>query len=162
MRKSGRAATTAGVVSAAFMAAAVPFIGQWEGLRTTAYQDIVGVWTVCYGETRGVRPGDTYTVAECNEMLSREVVAFHQSLTRCIPSLPTQPVGVQVAVVSWGYNVGTGAACRSTLARHLNAGDVVAACNQLPRWNRAGGQVVRGLTNRRISERELCLAEVRA
>lgn len=160
MRRATATATAA--VSAAFLAAAVPFIGGWEGLRTKAYQDIVGVWTVCYGETRGVRPGDTYTRAECDAMLEREVVAFHRDLARCMPSLPSQPVGVQVAVTSWGYNVGVGAACRSTLANHLNAGNVQAACNQLPRWNRAGGQVVRGLTNRRVQERELCLAAVRA
>lgn len=155
-----RGRTAAGAVSAAFLAAAVPFIGQWEGLRTTAYQDIVGVWTVCYGETRGVQPGDRYTKAECDAMLAREVVAFHQDVSRCIPSLPNQPVGVQVAVTSWAYNVGVGAACGSTLARHLNAGNVEAACNQLPRWNRAGGRVVRGLTNRRVSEREMCLASI--
>ena len=158
MRNFGR--TAAGVASAAFIVAAVPFIGQWEGLRTTAYQDIVGVWTVCYGETRGVRPGDKYTREECDKMLEREVVAFHRELTKCAPSLPNQSTGVQVALTSWAYNVGTGAACGSTLVRNLNNGDVKAACNQLPRWNRAGGHVVRGLSNRRISEREMCLASI--
>jgi lysozyme len=156
-KASSRTTTVAGIVTSAFLAAAIPFVGQWEGLRTTAYQDIVGVWTVCYGETRGVRPGDTYTKAECDDMLAREILAFDAALTRCAPSLPTLPVGARVAFVSWSYNVGTGAACRSTLVRHLNAGNVEAACKELPRWNRAGGQVVRGLTNRRISERDMCL-----
>lgn len=159
-RRSGRTATAAGAITAAFLAAVVPFVGQWEGLRTTAYQDIVGVWTVCYGETRGVRPGDSYTVAECDEMLQREILHFDAELTKCAPTLPTLPVGARVAFVSWSYNVGTGAACRSTLVRHLNAGNVQAACEQLPRWNRAGGRVVRGLTNRRIAEREMCLASL--
>ncbi len=149
--------TAAGVITSAFLAAAIPFIGQWEGLRTTAYQDIVGVWTVCYGETRGVRPGDKYTKEECDAMLAREIVDFHKELAKCAPSLPNQPVGVQVALTSWAYNVGTGAACGSTLVRNLNNGNVEAACNQLPRWNRAGGEVIRGLTNRRVSEREMCL-----
>jgi lysozyme len=160
IRRSGRTATAAGAVTAAFLAAAVPFIGQWEGLRTTAYQDIVGVWTVCYGETRGVRPGDSYTVAECDDMLRREILHFDAELTKCAPALPTLPVGARVAFVSWSYNVGTGAACRSTLVRLLNAGDVRAACEQLPKWNRAGGQVVRGLTNRRVNERDICLSSL--
>jgi lysozyme len=162
IRRSGRTATAAGAVTAAFLAAAVPFIGQWEGLRTTAYQDIVGVWTVCYGETRGVRPGDSYTKAQCDEMLEREVIAFHRALTACAPSLPEQPIGVQVALVSWAYNVGTGprGACGSTLVRLLNGGDVKAACEQLPRWNRGGGRVIQGLTNRRVNEREICLASL--
>ncbi len=81
-------------------------------------------------------------------------------LQSCLPSLPTLPEGVQVAFTSWAYNVGTGgAACRSTLVRLANADDLRGACNQLPRWNRAGGgKVVRGLSNRRGgAERALCL-----
>jgi lysozyme len=44
--------------------------------------------------------------------------------------------------------------------RKLNAGDYTGACNQLLRWNRAGGKEVRGLTRRRVAERELCLKPV--
>lgn len=151
--------------SAAALAMAVQFVGGWEGLRTEAYRDIVGVWTVCYGETRGVQPGDSYTAAECDAMLRSEVLHFERELDRCLR--PPQPVPdvMKVALVSWAYNVGTGAACRSTLVRKANAGDLAGACNELPRWNRAGGRVIRGLTNRRVAERELCfagLAEVEA
>lgn len=142
---------------AVVIGAAVSFIGPWEGQRLTAYKDIVGVWTVCNGETRGVRPGDTYTKAECDAMLADGVEEFHAGLSRCLPGLPSYPVGVQVAFVSWSYNVGLGAACRSTLVRKAKAGDLNGACRELPRWNRAGGKVVRGLTNRRLAERGLCL-----
>jgi GH24 family phage-related lysozyme (muramidase) len=67
------------------------------------------------------------------------------------------PENVQAALVSWTYNVGVNAACGSTLVRLLNQGDIVGACNQLPRWNIAGGKVVRGLTNRRMAEMDVCL-----
>jgi lysozyme len=161
IRRSGRTATAAGAVTAAFLAAAIPFVSGWEGVKTTAYWDRLGqVWTVCAGETRGVQRGDTYTVEECNEMLGEALLEFDAALTRCAPSLPTLPVGARVAFVSWSYNVGTGAACRSTLVRLLNEGDVEGACRQLYRWNRAGGQIVRGLTNRRVNEREICLASL--
>lgn len=149
----------AGGIAATIIAAAA-FIAPWEGLRTDAYRDIVGVWTVCYGETRGVQPGDSYAPAECQSMLEEGVREFYVALNRCIPNLHTMPQSAQVAFTSWSYNVGIGAACRSTLARLANAGDIEGACNQLPRWNRAGGQVVRGLTNRRVSERQLCLSEL--
>jgi lysozyme len=112
---------------------------------------------VCYGETRGVEQGDTYTPEECATMLSVALADYRDRLVTCIPALPQQPEGVQVALVSWSYNVGTGAACGSTLARLANAGDWLGACNQLPRWNRAGGVVVRGLSNRREAEQALCL-----
>jgi lysozyme len=157
LRRSGRTATAAGAVTAAFLAAAVPFIGQWEGLKLNAYRDIVGVATACYGETRGIQMGDSFTKEECDAMLAAAILEFDAALTKCAPALPTLPVGARVAFVSWSYNVGTGAACRSTLVRLLNAGDVRAACEQLPKWNRAGGRVVKGLTNRRVNEREICL-----
>lgn len=160
--ESGRASKRAigGIAgSAAAIAAAATFIGGWEGKRNIAYQDIVGVWTVCYGETKGVRPGDTYSDAECSEMLEEEIVAYEKGLDRCLTA--DVPIGAKIAFVSWTYNVGVGAACRSTLVRKASAGDLVGACNELPRWNRAGGKVIRGLTNRRISEREMCLESLK-
>ena len=156
-----RAATTAG--TAAVLAAAAAFVGPWEGERTEAYLDRIArppVWTVCYGETRGVKPGDRYTSAECGEKLMAALGEYRDQLTRCVPALPQQPQGVQVALTSWTYNVGAGAACGSTLARLANAGDWRGACNQLPRWNKAGGKVVRGLTNRRAAEQKLCLSDL--
>jgi len=146
--------------SAAALATAVAFIGGWEGLETKAYRDIVGVWTVCYGETKGVQPGDRYSVAECDEMLKDEILSYERGLDRCLKA--DVPVGAKIAFVSWTYNVGVGAACKSTLVRKANAGDLVGACNELPRWNKAGGRTIKGLTNRRISERAMCLDAVRS
>ncbi len=141
------------------LASAVSFVGQWEGLRMEAYRDIVGVWTVCYGETKGVAPGDSHSKAECDAMLAREIIAYEAALDRCLTA--DVPLGMKVALVSWTYNVGAGAACRSTLVRKANAGDLVGACNELPRWNRAGGRVITGLSNRRMSERAMCLRSLK-
>lgn len=148
-----RAATTTG--TAAVLAAAAAFVGPWEGERTEAYLDRIAsppVWTVCYGETRGVKQGDRYTSTECSAMLMEALGQYRDQLIRCVPTLPLQSEGVQVALTSWTYNVGAGAACNSTLAKLANAGDWRGACNQLPRWNKAGGKVVNGLTNRRAAE----------
>jgi GH24 family phage-related lysozyme (muramidase) len=147
---------TVGVISASGLALsmAVGFIGQWEGLRTQAYRDVVGIWTVCYGETKGVQRGDRYSKAECDAMLAREILAYEAALDRCLTH--PVPVGMKIALVSWTYNVGAGAACKSTLVRRANAGDLTGACNELPRWNRAGGRVWAGLVNRRGAERAMC------
>ena len=142
---------------AAAMAIAVTFIGGWEGLRTTAYQDIVGVWTVCYGETEGVKRGDTYTKAQCDQMFERRLLEFERGLDRCLTGEATMPTGMKIALVSWTYNVGIGAACGSTLVKKANAGDLRGACEQLPRWNKAGGNPIKGLTNRRGAERAMCM-----
>ncbi|WP_235891551.1 glycoside hydrolase family protein [Thalassobius litoralis] len=69
--------------------------------------------------------------------------------------IPTQTAA---ALLSWTYNVGVGAACRSTLVRRLNAAEWGAVCPELSRWTRAGGRVVRGLVNRRAAERADCEA----
>lgn len=141
------------------MASAIGLIGQWEGLRTEAYRDVVGVWTVCYGETKGVQPGDSYSKAECDDMLAEEIASYEAQLDRCLTG--PVPVGMKIALISWTYNVGAGAACKSTLVRKANAGDLVGACNELPRWNRAGGRVWAGLVNRRGAERSMCLDAVK-
>lgn len=140
--------------SAVAMSTAVAFIGGWEGLRTEAYRDVIGVWTICYGETKGVKAGDRYTAAECDQKLAQEIRAYEAALDKCLTA--DVPVGMKIALVSWTYNVGPGAACRSTLVRKANAGDLAGACNELPRWNRAGGRVWQGLINRRGAERAMC------
>jgi lysozyme len=147
---------TVGLIAGSGIAltSAIGFIGQWEGLRTMAYIDVVGIWTVCYGETKGVRPGDSYSKAECDAMLAREILAYEAALDRCLKH--PVPVGMKIALVSWTYNVGAGAACKSTLVRKANAGDLTGACNELPRWNKAGGRVWAGLVNRRGAERAMC------
>jgi lysozyme len=53
-------------------------------------------------------------------------------------------------------NVGSDAACKSTLMRKLNMGDLAGACSELSRWTMAGGKVYPGLVRRRAAERALC------
>lgn len=149
--------TTKGLIagSVALTALATGFISQWEGRELRAYQDIVKVWTICDGETKGVKPGDVATPAECDAMLATNLRTYEAGLDRCLTA--EVPGNAKVAFLSWTYNVGVGAACGSTLVRKANAGDIRGACNELMRWNRAGGREVRGLTNRRAAERDLCL-----
>lgn len=150
-----------GVLAAAVLAAATASIQQWEGTELKSYWDPYGaVWTACTGETRGIGPGMEFTSAECRDMLSARVPEFWGALDRCIPGFAAAPNSVQAASTSWAYNVGAGAACRSTLARKIAARDYKGACNELPRWNRAGGRILNGLTNRRFSERALCFTDL--
>jgi len=145
----------------AFLEVAIPFIGRWEGLRLEAYLDLVGVPTVCYGETNGVSLGDSYTRAECDEMLARQVLAYRERLRPAFTEETIRerlPVARDVAFTSLAYNVGVAGTARSTAVRRLNGADVSGACEALGWWNRAGGRVVRGLVNRRAEETELCMA----
>lgn len=141
--------------NAAVLAALVALVGGFEGLRTVAYYDIVGIPTICFGETRGVKIGDTKTAEQCKTMLGNGIVEFAAGVDRCMTA--PVPDKVYISFVSLAYNIGIGAFCRSTLVRKANGGDILGACNQLLVWTRAGGRVVQGLVNRRAEEHALCL-----
>lgn len=139
----------------------------WEDTKNLAYYDKLGkVWTVCTGETLGVKKGDSYTDAECRTMLyARLEKDYHKPLQRCVKGFDQAPISVQASVLDLSYNVGVGAVCSSTAARRITAKDYAGACEAMTRYNRAGGKVINGLKKRReegdaqrIGERELCLA----
>ena len=143
--------------AAVVIATTTPFIAKWEGLETTAYRDIVGVPTVCYGETRGVKMGDTYTKAQCMDMLKVAVGEYYTKIQPCMTNKDI-PVGVQASLLELAYNVGTGAACKSTMMKLANQGKYKEACRELDKWIRAGGQPIKGLQNRRADSKiNLCL-----
>jgi hypothetical protein len=81
-----------------FDAVAVPHIARWEGEHRCnddpsmhcAYLDRIAsppVWTICQGETKGVKPGDRYTDAQCAAMLAREVREYREGLHRYFTSV---------------------------------------------------------------------------
>ena len=152
----GQKRTVAGVTVAG--ASLMAFVSGWEGDERTAYADKLayGLPTVCNGHTGAdVKVGDVWTKAQCDAVLVRNLEKHGQGLLACV----TVPLNQNQfdALASWTFNVGVGAACGSTLVKLLNQGRYADACNQLPKWDRAGGRQVKGLTNRRMSEMSLCL-----
>lgn len=129
----------------------------FEGLKLTAYRDVAGVLTIGYGHTGpDVTEGLTITRERADELLRADVARFEQAVTRLVKVPLTQ--SQFDALVSFSFNVGAGALERSTLLRLLNgAGSYADAADALLAWNRAGGQVVRGLTRRREAERRMFL-----
>jgi len=148
-------------LAGAAAAGTIALVGAWEGLRLTAYRDIVGVPTVCYGETRGVRLGDRHTRADCDAMLLVSLRRHEAGMRACLERPDRIPEKSYIAFVSLTYNIGVGAFCRSTAARRLNAGDLRGACDAATWFNKAGGRRVKGLVNRRAAEHALCLEGLR-
>ena len=139
---------------------AVPFIASWEGKRNAAYKDIVGVWTICYGSTRGVLPGMVLSDLECLELLDEEVREYKRGLYTYFTETTRQTrlsVERAVAYISLAFNAGIRAVGRSTATKRLNAGDIAGGCQALTWWNKAGGRVIRGLVRRRSEEYALCM-----
>lgn len=147
-----------GGVVAGVIALALPMIQQWEGRSLVAYPDIVGVATICDGETRGVQMGDRATPEDCDRMTAAAVAEFEAAIRPCLPD--DLPVKMRAAFVVTAYNIGSAGFCRSTMSRRAKAGDLRGACDALMMWTKAGGREVRGLVNRRTAERRLCLEGV--
>ncbi|WP_370584688.1 lysozyme [Oculatella sp. LEGE 06141] len=127
----------------------------FEGLRLTAYRDAVGVWTIGYGTTTGVRPGMRITQSQAEALLRQDLLRFETAVNNLVKVPLTD--NQFSALVSFTYNVGERALGTSTLLRLLNQGNYRGAANEFLRWNKAGGRVLAGLTRRRNAERTLFL-----
>lgn len=122
----------------------------FEGKRLTAYQDSVGVWTIGYGTTSGVKRGMVITESQAEDLLEKDLAKFEAGVRKLV----TVPLSQNQfdALVVFAYNVGLGNLGNSTLLKLLNNRQYSLVPAQFLRWNRAGGQILNGLTKRRKSE----------
>lgn len=144
-------------------ALAIAGIAGWEGYRMHAYDDGVGVQTVGFGTTthadgRPVKKGDTLTPERAVMRLAQDADRIGREIARCIGDVPLSQHEWD-AYVSLAYNIGSAAFCRSTLVKKLKQTppDYAGACEEIKRWDKAGGRVLPGLTKRREAEYRQCL-----
>jgi len=135
-----------------------------EGIRQFAYYDPPGILTLCYGHTGAdVVAKRKYSMDECRALLTADMQQAVAHVERCVPGLP---LPVLAAFADAVFNLGPTIACSrasSTAARMPYAGDLVGACNQLPRWDKArlaGVMVALPALTKRRAERSLCLMGV--
>lgn len=143
------------IASLVISAAALVSIAQFEGYEGKAYKDAVGIPTLGFGETKGVKMGDTTTPPRALIQLLDSADEHAKGMAQCI-KVPLKQTEFD-AYLSFTYNVGVGAFCQSTLNTKLNAGDYEGACKELLRWDKAKGRVLPGLTKRRQKEYQQCL-----
>tara|TARA_Y100000296_G_scaffold72513_1_gene88972 strand:+ start:682 stop:1203 length:522 start_codon:yes stop_codon:yes gene_type:complete len=128
----------------------VELLTHFEGLRLEAYQDSVGVWTIGYGHTKGVTPSMKITEVQANNLLRTELIEYQNYINEMVK------VGLSQceydALVCWVYNLGPTNLRNSTLLKVLNQGDKFLVPEQIRRWNKAGGKVLKGLVRRREAE----------
>jgi GH24 family phage-related lysozyme (muramidase) len=130
-------------------------VAEFEGCKLEAYRDAVGVLTIGYGHTGpAVVEGMKITQSAADLLLQQDLARFHASLLELLPMIEDWPGDQQAALVSWAFNVGLGAVKTSTLRQKLLAGQDPAKVvrEELPRWNKAGGKELAGLTRRRAAE----------
>lgn len=166
-----------GVASAVAVAAGY-LVAPLEGKSNKAYLDMVGVPTLCYGQTKGVKLGDYKTDEECEKDLAEDLVKYNSAMKKNL-KVPLKDYE-EVAYTSFIWNIGETKWNSSTLLKKLNSGDYSGACKEILRWNKAtfspsdaekqrkAGETctaksdgkfsctVKGLTNRRITEYNVC------
>jgi lysozyme len=125
---------------------------RFEGVRLTAYQDQVGVWTIGYGHTAGVQAGDTCTQEQAEAWLAQDVSGAVSVVTSYIHVPLSQ--GEFDALVDFTFNLGAGSFEHSELLTLINDGELEAAAEQFQRWSHAGGVEVAGLLRRRQAEEQ--------
>lgn len=141
---------------AAAVAVAASLVGGFEGVRYVAYSDPVGIPTICFGETKGIRLGQKATREECMGMLKESLDEAAGAVERCTAPVYLPPKR-EAAFVSFTYNVGGARFCSSRIPTFMAVGKVVDACNELTRYVYAKGIKLPGLVRRREEERKLCM-----
>lgn len=138
----------------------IDLIKKFEGFRSEAYQDSVGIWTVGYGSTmwpdgKNVQPGQRMTIQEAEAVMTWELTRKGKEI---LSGLPTTIINQNQydALVSFAYNLGVGALLKSTLFKKLkvNPNDP-SIRTEFMRWVNAGGKRLTGLVRRREAEANL-------
>lgn len=143
--------------------ASLDLIKSFEGLRTNAYLDAVGVWTIGYGHTAMAGPpkpvrGRKITVQEAEDLLLHDLRKYEKPVIDLVKvPLNDNQYG---ALVSFVYNLGEGNFRSSTLLKKLNRGDYKSVPSEMMKWDKAGGKRLTGLTRRRKEEGKLFMASV--
>jgi lysozyme len=166
-RRGSLGIVVGGVLTATLSVGQWAYTSAWEGYENCVYLDVGGYPTVGVGHMdQSLKLGDCYSDKQIMQWFWDDMATkVDKPLSQCITH-ENLPENTLMSIRDWTFNVGGGAACKSTLVRFLNAGDLREACEQLPRWVYVRSIVVAGLENRRWrglpgmppSNRQLCLS----
>jgi lysozyme len=139
-------------------AVALVALALYEGYTNNAIQPLPGdKWTYGFGTTENVKKGDTITPPKALERKLNDITKFESALKQCV-TVPLHQYEYD-AYISLSYNIGSNAFCGSTLVAFLNKEMYNEACDQILRWDKFKGSVVKGLTIRRQSEYKQCIGQ---
>lgn len=131
-------------------------IKQFEGLKLTAYRDPVGIWSIGYGHTKGVKEGDTITQEQAESFL-KEDVATSEYAVFTYDSVYHWNQNEFDALVSFAYNIGPGGIRQVTGA---GSRDKETIAQKMLLYYNAGGKKLEGLVRRRQAEHDLFVTPV--
>ena len=129
----------------------IDYLKKTEGYSGVAYKCPAGVWTIGYGHTNGVKPGDKITPYQAEQFLKEDLVKFEEIAAKTKHIGGSQ--GKFDAIVDFIYNCGEANWNSSTLKKYIECGKATWEIQeQFLRWVNAGGKKLGGLVSRRIWE----------
>lgn len=154
--------------------AAVEVIKHHEGKRNKPYSCPALLWTIGYGhvlypeqaklklEERKAYPlrpehDKIWSDGGIDAILRSDLTRFESGVLRLCPGAINSQAHFD-ALVSFSFNVGLGSLQSSTLRMKYNRGEYEAAADEFVKWNKGGGRVLPGLTQRRLAEQALFLS----
>ena len=128
----------------------IDLIKHFEGCELESYRCSANVLTIGYGTTKNVVEGMKISQHQAEELLMKDLEEFEEYVEDLIDVKLDQHQFD--ALVAWTYNLGPTNLKTSTLRKVLNKGAYDDVPEQMKRWNKAGGQVLKGLVRRRAAE----------
>lgn len=128
-------------------------IRHFEGLSLTAYKCPSGTWTIGFGHTGNVHPGDTITRTQADNLLEQDIAHIEGYLNSLKLTIDQNQFDALTSLI---FNIGQTAFSGSTLLKLIrqNPKDPEIAV-QFRRWIHCRGQVLPGLQRRREEEIKL-------
>lgn len=134
---------------------AINLIKEFEGLYLDAYQDIGGIWTICYGDIYNVRPGMHLTEKECTQRLVKELKQTVESMEPAIPGLNRLNNNQFAALLSFTYNLGITKLLSTDIPKAVASNQLYLIPRIMLNYNKVKGKVIKGLQTRRKREVEV-------
>lgn len=142
------------------VAVAAALARRFEGLYLSPYLCSAGVGTIGYGATY-YEDGTAVTLRDPAITRERaEALLLWMVRTRYLPAVLRLCPGIDdpqrlAALIDFTFNLGSGSLRASTLRRKVNTGEWGAVPEELRKWVKGGGRVLRGLVLRREAEAAL-------
>ncbi|NUW71406.1 lysozyme [Vibrio mediterranei] len=133
-----------------------------EGCRSKAYQCSANKWTIGVGHASNVSQEQTVTNQEIADYYAMDIKTAESTVDKLV-KVPVAQYQYDM-FVSFVFNLGSGNFSRSTMLKRINENNIVAACNEFPKWvyvNRKNCNDKEsncyGIVHRREIEKNICL-----
>jgi len=136
----------------------IAIIKEFEGLELKSYLCPAGVWTIGFGHTKNVMPGQTISEEWAEIFLKEDLAEAEKCVEKNLPGLNQSQFD---ALVSFVFNVGCGAFYKSTLLKLIRKNETdFTIFPEFGKWVNANGKPLPGLIRRRRQEAKLYFSEL--